>query len=120
MRKVGVAFCVSLTKEAQAFGRMLEAGGLEAELVCCRVGAIDYDEIDLPKKHPDRFASICNPVAQARILNEKQVDLVAQVGLCIGHDLLLQEECAAPVTTLVVKDRALDHDPVEALRAAAR
>jgi uncharacterized metal-binding protein len=42
--------------------------------------------------------------------------LVAQVGLCIGHDLILQEECQAPVTTLVVKDRALDHSPVLALR----
>jgi uncharacterized metal-binding protein len=120
MAKVGIAFCVSLLKEAQALGRMLEAGGLEAELVCCRVGAIDYSEIGLPKKHPEKFAAICNPVAQARLLNAKHVDLVAQVGLCMGHDLILQEECDAPVTTVVVKDRALDHDPVEALRAAAR
>jgi uncharacterized metal-binding protein len=120
MTKVGVAFCVSLTKEAQALGRMLEAEGLEAALVCCRVGAIDYDEIGLSKKHPERFAAICNPVAQARLLNEKKVDLVAQLGLCIGHDLLLQEASDAPVTTLVVKDRALDHHPIEALRTAAR
>jgi uncharacterized metal-binding protein len=39
---------------------------------------------------------------------------VAQVGLCVGHDLILQEECQAPVTTLVVKDRALDHHTVTA------
>jgi uncharacterized metal-binding protein len=44
------------------------------------------------------------------------VDLVAQVGLCIEHDLLLQQECEAPVTTLVVKDRSLDHHSVVALR----
>jgi uncharacterized metal-binding protein len=114
--RVGIAFCVSLVKEAQALRRHLEHQGLAAELVCCRVGAVDYDAIDLPKAHPERFAAICNPVAQARLLNEKQVGLVAQVGLCIGHDLILQEECDAPVTTLVVKDRALDHDPIEALR----
>lgn len=42
--------------------------------------------------------------------------LVAQLGLCLGHDLVLQDECEAPVTTLVVKDRALDHHPVRALR----
>lgn len=42
--------------------------------------------------------------------------LVAQLGLCLGHDLVLQDECEAPVATLVVKDRALDHHPVRALR----
>lgn len=66
---------------------------------------------------PDRFAAICNPVAQARLLNDRGVDLVAQVGLCVGHDLILQDECDAPVTTLVVKDRALDHHTVAALRS---
>jgi len=116
MKRIGVAFCVSLIREAQEVGRLLEAEGLEAELVCCRVGAVDYSEIGLPKAHPERFAAICNPVAQARLLNRARVDLVAQVGLCLGHDLVLQEECQAPVTTLVVKDRVHDHQPVRALR----
>jgi uncharacterized metal-binding protein len=117
MKRVGVAFCVSLLEESQRLARLLQAEGLETELVCCRVGAVDHDVIGLPKAHPDRFAAICNPVAQARLLNERKVDLVAQVGLCVGHDLVLQEECDAPVTTLVVKDRALDHHTVSALRA---
>ncbi len=115
--KVGVAFCVSLIREAQALGRVLEAEGLSAELVCCRVGAIDSQEIGLPKANPHRPAAICNPEGQARVLNAAKVGLVAQVGLCLGHDLVLQEACDAPVTTLVVKDRALDHAPVRALRA---
>lgn len=115
-RRIGVAFCVSMTKEAQQLGRILDAEGIEAELVCCRVGAVDYDLIGLQKAHPDRFAAICNPVAQAKLLNESKVDLVAQMGLCLGHDLVLQEESQAPVTTLVVKDRALDHSPIRALR----
>jgi uncharacterized metal-binding protein len=116
MQRIGVAFCVSLTKEAQKLGRMLREQGLSTELVCCRVGAIDRREIGLPKSDPDRFSGICNPVAQAKLLNQRQVDLVAQVGLCIGHDLILQKESKAPITTLVVKDRALDHNPVAALR----
>jgi uncharacterized metal-binding protein len=116
MRRIGIAFCVTLVKEAQELARQLKEAGLESELVCCRVGAIDYDEIGLPKAHPDRFAAICNPVAQARLLNQREVDLVAQVGLCIGHDLILQEECDAPVTTLVVKDRVFDHHSIRALR----
>jgi uncharacterized metal-binding protein len=80
------------------------------------VGAIDYGEVGLPKTNPGTFAAVCNPVGQARLLNQAKVGLVAQVGLCIGHDLILQEECEAPVTTLVVKDRTLDHHPVQALR----
>ncbi|MGB8930345.1 MAG: DUF1847 domain-containing protein [Anaeromyxobacteraceae bacterium] len=119
MRRVGVAFCVSLIREAQQLGRVLEAEGLAPALVCCRVGAIDYSGIDLPKAHPEKFAAICNPAGQAKLLNAAKVDLVAQVGLCVGHDLILQEECDAPVTTLVVKDRALDHNPVLALRPPA-
>jgi uncharacterized metal-binding protein len=118
MRRVGVAFCVSLIRESQALAARLEADGLETELVCCRVGAIDMTEVGLQKANPDRFTATCNPAAQARLLNARGVDLVAQVGLCIGHDLVLQEECAAPVTTLVVKDRALDHHTVRALRSA--
>lgn len=116
-RKIGVAFCVSMLKEAQEFGRRLEAAGIGAELVCCRVGAIDYDRIGLEKAHPERFAAICNPVAQARLLNEREVDLVAQMGLCLGHDLILQEESKAAVTTLVVKDRRHGNNPLEALRS---
>ena len=116
MKRIGVAFCVSMTKEAQRLGRLLRDEGFEAELVCCRVGSIDYDEVGLQKAHPDRFAASCNPLAQARLLNERKVDLIAMMGLCIGHDLIFQRECDAPVTTLVVKDRALDHSPIEALR----
>ncbi len=118
MRRIGVAFCVSLIDEAQALGRALEAGGLEPHLVCCRVGAVDSAGIGLAKADPGRFAAICNPVAQARLLDAARVDLVAQVGLCLGHDLVLQEECRAPVTTLVVKDRVHDHHPVKSLRPA--
>lgn len=117
LKRLGVAFCVSMTKEAQALGRVLNAAGLESELVCCRVGAIDFEKIGLTKAHPERFAAICNPVAQAKLLNEAKVDLVVQLGLCIGHDLLLQAHSQRPVTTLVVKDRALDHHPITALRA---
>jgi uncharacterized metal-binding protein len=116
--RVGIAFCVSLIREAQRLGEILREAGIGAELVCCRAGAIDLAEVDLPKAHPERFASTCNPVGQARLLDAAGVGLVVQVGLCLGHDLVLQEECAAPVTTLVVKDRTLDHHPVMALRQA--
>jgi uncharacterized metal-binding protein len=118
MKRIGIAFCVTLLREAQQLGRMLKEAGFEPRPVCCRVGAIDYAEIGLPKAHPERFAAICNPVAQARLLNDDKVDLVVQVGLCIGHDLVLQDVCDAPVTTLVVKDRVYDHHAIKALRCS--
>jgi uncharacterized metal-binding protein len=116
MRRVGVAFCVSMRQEAQRLAEKLEAEGLETALVCCRVGAVDAGEIGLAKADPGRFSSTCNPVAQARLLDEARVELVAAVGLCLGHDLVLQQESVAPVTTLVVKDRVHDHHPIAALR----
>lgn len=119
LQRLGVAYCVSMTKEAQELARRLEREGLHAELACCRIGAVDYDEINLPKAHPDRFAAICNPVAQAKLLDDANVDLIVQMGLCMGHDLLLQQTARAPVTTLVVKDRALDHHPISALRPSS-
>jgi len=116
VKKLGIAFCVSMRKEAQRLAERMEAEGLETALVCCRVGAVDTAEVGLPKAAPERFTSTCNPAAQARLLDEARVDLVAAVGLCIGHDLVLQQESVAPVTTLVVKDRVHDHQPIAALR----
>lgn len=120
MRRIGIAFCVSMRVEAQRLAERLEAEGLESALVCCRVGAVDQSELGLAKANPERFAAICNPVGQARLLDEARVDLVVAIGLCLGHDLVLQEESVAPVTTLVVKDRVFDHSPIRALRAPWR
>jgi len=115
-QRIGIAFCVILFQEAQSLATLLMGEHLEAVPVCCRVGAVDYSEIGLPKAHPDKFSSICNPIAQAKLLNAANVDLVVQLGLCLGHDIILQTTCSAPVTTLVVKDRVLDHHTVQALR----
>lgn len=34
------------------------------------------------------------------------------IGLCVGHDALFARACNGPVTTLVVKDRVLAHNPI--------
>jgi uncharacterized metal-binding protein len=43
MKRIGIAFCVSLLAESQRLAGMLQSEGLETELVCCRVGAVDHD-----------------------------------------------------------------------------
>ncbi|WP_179393661.1 DUF1847 domain-containing protein [Carboxydothermus ferrireducens] len=84
-------------------------------LACCRLGAIEHAEIGLSKKNPDKFASICNPIAQARLFNEVKTDLNVILGLCLGHDILFTRESQAPTTTLIVKDRVYGHNPIKTL-----
>ena len=59
---------------------------------------------------------MCNPIQQARYLNEMGTELNIVIGLCIGHDSLFYRYSQAPVTTLVAKDWALAHNPIVALR----
>lgn len=61
---------------------------------------------------------MCNPILQAKILNREKTDLNIVVGLCVGHDSLFYKYSEAPVTTAVVKDRVLGHNPVAALYTA--
>lgn len=52
---------------------------------------IDKTEIGIPnelKLQKDCFEGICNPVLQAKVLNEAKTDLNVINGLCVGHDSL--------------------------------
>jgi uncharacterized metal-binding protein len=97
---------------------ILEAQGFEVVSVCCKAGGVDkmglgIDEQD--KVRPGHFEAACNPIAQAEFLNRSQTDMNIIVGLCVGHDMLFNKHSAAPVTTLVVKDRVTGHNPVSVL-----
>jgi uncharacterized metal-binding protein len=86
--------------------------------VCCKVGSIPKEEIglsDADKVHPGSFEALCNPVAQATLLNEAGTGLNIVVGLCVGHDSLFFRNSQAPVTVLVAKDRVTGHNPAAAL-----
>lgn len=117
LRRLGIAFCVGLSEEARLLAEIL-GRGFEVSSVCCKVCAISKDALGLPKLHGDRYESACNPIGQARALADAETELNLIVGLCIGHDVLFTRASAAPVTTLVVKDRVLGHNPVAALHAS--
>jgi len=70
---------------------------------------------DEEKVRPGQFEALCNPVAQARLLNEAGTGLNIVVGQCVGHDSLFFKHSDAPVTVLVAKDRVTGHNPVAAL-----
>ena len=50
-----------------------------------------------------------------KLLEKEDTDLNVVVGLCVGHDTLFFRYSAAPVTTLIVKDRVLGHNSAAAL-----
>jgi len=117
-RRVGLAFCIGLRREASTIARVLEARGLEVVGACCKMGGLPKEEMGLleeEKVHPFRFEACCNPVGQAQFLKREGTELNIMVGLCVGHDALFLSHSAAPVTCLIVKDRVLGHNPAAAV-----
>jgi uncharacterized metal-binding protein len=117
-RRVGIATCIGLLDESARLAGILEAQGLEPVSVCCKVGSIDKAALGIEeafKVRPDTFEPLCNPVAQARILNRVGTDMNVIMGLCVGHDMLFTRHADAPTTTLVAKDRVTGHNPAAAL-----
>ncbi len=121
-RRIGIATCIGLLEESRRLEEILRAQDLYPVSVCCKVGSVDKQDLgvtDAEKVRPGTFEPACNPVAQARILNEVGTDLNVIVGLCVGHDILFTRHSKAPVTTLVVKDRVTGHNPVAVLYGQA-
>ncbi|ACF11236.1 Protein of unknown function DUF1847 [Chlorobaculum parvum NCIB 8327] len=117
-KKIGLAMCVGLAEEARIFSKVLRANGLEPFAVLCKAGAVDKGEIGIEdelKLQPGTHESLCNPVLQARLMNEHGTGLNVIIGLCVGHDSLFTKHSDAPATTLIVKDRVLAHNPAAAL-----
>ena len=113
--KLGVAFCVGLAEEAKILDQILSKN-FEMHSVCCKVCGIDKDKFELTRLHPEKeIDATCNPLGQAIVLNKEKTELNIIFGLCIGHDILFTRYSKAPVTTLVVKDRVLAHNPLGAI-----
>jgi uncharacterized metal-binding protein len=117
-KRLGIASCVGLIREARMLQEILEAHNFQVESVCCKVGSIPKEEIGLTdeeKIHPGQFEALCSPIGQAKLLNEADTDLNIVVGLCVGHDSLFFRYSEALVTVLVAKDRVTGHNPAAVL-----
>lgn len=120
-RKVGIAMCISFVDLARVFSAILESHGLEVTSVACKNGGVPKEDIGLKDEEkiiPGNFEPMCNPIAQAELLNRAGCELNVIMGLCVGHDSLFIRNSRALVTTLVTKDRVLAHNPVGALHLA--
>ena len=114
-RKLGLAFCVGLASEAEIVAKIL---GREFDVVsiCCKVCGVDKKTLGLEQIVPTKDReTMCNPAGQATLLNEAGTELNIICGLCVGHDAIFNMVSQAPVTTLIVKDRVLGHNPVAAI-----
>lgn len=106
-------------REAGVLTDILESNGFEAVSVQCKAGCVPKEEIGIQADEkilgPENWETMCNPIAQAMIVNRTGVDLAIMLGLCIGHDTLFIKYCETPLTVLAVKDRLLAHNPLAAL-----
>lgn len=117
-KKIGIANCIGLINEARIFAKILRANGFEAYAIICKVAGKTKSSIGIPEKCESIGEAMCNPILQARLLNEAKTDLNVVIGLCVGHDSLFYKYSDAYVTTLVTKDRVTGNNPAAALYTA--
>lgn len=117
-KRLGLAFCMGLRKEAQVVEKLFSSRGFEVVSAICKVGGIPKESIGLGKDQQidARAAEVmCNPIFQAMILNKEKTDFNVLLGLCVGHDSLFFKYAEAPCTVLAAKDRVLGHNPLAAI-----
>lgn len=114
-KKIGIATCVGLLAETRALTKVLRHHGFEVYGIACKAGTVPKTDIGIGKECCEIGNNTCNPILQAKLLNEEKTDLNIVMGLCVGHDSLFYKYSEAIVTTLVTKDRVTGHNPVAAL-----
>lgn len=114
-RKLGLAFCIGLRREAEVLDKILSTD-FKVYSAVCKICGIDKQELKLSSGKIEKKMNIsCNPLGQAEMINRKNTDLNIALGLCMGHDLLFAKYSQAPVTNLAVKDRVMANNPLGAI-----
>jgi uncharacterized metal-binding protein len=113
-KKIGLAFCIGLSEEVKIIEQILSKH-FDLCSVCCKLSGINKKDFKLHQISSDAFEVMCNPAGQAQLLNEANTQLNVLCGLCVGHDAIFTKISNAPVTTLIVKDRVLAHNPAGAI-----
>ena len=119
--RLGMGFCLGLHKEAAIVDRVLRRQRFEVVSVACKTGSIPKVDVGYDPGmllQPGTREVMCNPIAQAKLLNRAKTQFNICLGLCVGHDSLFYKYCEAPVTTLVAKDRVTGHCPANAIYCA--
>jgi len=111
-KKIGLAYCYGMEKYAIIIQNKLSEKGFDVSAVSCSVGGLKQSEVNTESCI---HKVSCNPIGQAKQLNSENVDLALIIGICLGHDILLQRNLKMDFSTLIVKDRVFKHNPLKAL-----
>lgn len=120
-KRLGLAFCIGLVKEAKVVERVFKTCGFEVVSVVCKAGRVPKETIgikDKEKIYQGTDEAMCNPIYQAKVLNKAKTEFNVLLGLCVGHDSLFFKYAKAPATVLAVKDRVTGHNPLAAIYLA--
>lgn len=107
VKRIGIAHCVGMTREAMQLKERL-AGKFEVHTVDCKYGKVKSSEM---LDDETARGTSCNPAGQADFLAENNTELNISFGLCMGHDIIFNMKSKAPTSTLVAKDREHKHNP---------
>jgi len=111
-KRIGIAYCYGMEMEATLITAIFRESGFKIYAVSCTTGGFNQSDVNIGSKI-EKVS--CNPLGQASQLNNESVDLTITVGLCLGHDILFNKFIKSHTTTLIVKDRVHNHNPINAL-----
>ena len=117
-KRLGLAFCLGLAKEAKIVEDILVRHNFKVISAACKAGRTSKDLLGIKEEdkiHQGVDESMCNPIFQAMLLNDSNVDFNILLGLCVGHDSLFFKYSEVPTTVLAVKDRVTGHNPLAAI-----
>jgi uncharacterized metal-binding protein len=108
-KKLGLAFCLELQKEAELYTDILEKNGFEVVAVCCKVGGIPKEEIDVSEEEkvfgPGSEETMCSGLIMAELLNSENTEMNVLMGICVGQDSLFFKYADVFTIPFVVMDR---------------
>ena len=108
--KIGLAYCYGMEQTAMKIKKIFIENSLDIIPISCSVGGLTQSEINTASCI---HKVSCNPIGQAEQLNSENVDLTIVMGICLGHDILLHKNLNMDFTTLVVKDRVYNNNPIK-------
>jgi len=84
VKRIGIAHCVGMTREATSLKERL-SDKFEVYTVDCKFGKINGAEL---LQDETVKGTSCNPAGQADYLAQNNTELNISFGLCVGHDIM--------------------------------
>ncbi|MFC2068372.1 DUF1847 domain-containing protein [Chloroflexota bacterium] len=108
-KKLGLAFCIEMQKEAEKYTDILENNSFDVVSVSCKAGAIPKKEIGIAPEEklygPDSEETLCSGLIMAELLNSEDTDMNILMGICVGQDSLFHKYADAFSVPFVIMDR---------------